>query len=263
MSVDAMSWTFKHSPYTLGSRLVHLALADIANDDHEYMLWVSQSKIATKAKVSVPTVSAALKRMVQDGYLRLVSREAGGPTVYQFLKPFPGTPQESEPPKNPNPNPPSSSTEPPKSTQTRLLPTEDKPKEENTTAAERLCGVLADRIDAYRGGGARPAITGAWRTDMRLLLERGPLGRAKAEAHDPIRVQRAMDRIFSELADADNGGFCWAAQIRSPGALRRHWDQAADTLRRRGSAGPQRDPLRGRHDESIEDRMGVAMGWTE
>lgn len=87
MSVEAMSWVFKNSPYTLGTRLVHLALADVANDDHHWLVWASQSAIAKKAKVSIPTVSAALKQMVADGYLERVSSDSRGQVTYRFLRP--------------------------------------------------------------------------------------------------------------------------------------------------------------------------------
>lgn len=87
MSVKAVSWVFDHSPYTLGARLVHLALADIANEDHGWQVWVSKSKIAEKAKVSRGTVTSTLAKMVSDGYLEVVGMQAKGVTTYRFLRP--------------------------------------------------------------------------------------------------------------------------------------------------------------------------------
>src|SRR4029077_9574908 len=55
VSVENVSWVFKHSPYKLGARLVHLALADSANDEHESLIWTSQATIAGKAAVSRAT----------------------------------------------------------------------------------------------------------------------------------------------------------------------------------------------------------------
>lgn len=69
VSVKNMSWVFDHSPYSLGTRLVHLALADEANDTYNGLLWISQGTIAAKAKVARTTVTVILKRMVADGWL--------------------------------------------------------------------------------------------------------------------------------------------------------------------------------------------------
>jgi hypothetical protein len=92
MSVKAMTWVFENSPYTLGSRLVHLALADWANDDNDGLIWASQPRIAAKAKVSVPTVASAIKKMLDDGYLIEVESGPGRTSVYRFIT----TPQKSE-----------------------------------------------------------------------------------------------------------------------------------------------------------------------
>jgi hypothetical protein len=77
MSVEAMSWVFKHSPYTLGSRLVHLALADVANDGHDNRVWMAQKTIADKAGLSTRQVARILQTMVDDGALVLVSQGVG------------------------------------------------------------------------------------------------------------------------------------------------------------------------------------------
>lgn len=87
MSVRALTWVFENSPYALGTRLVHLALADVANEDHDWLVWVSQGKIAEKARVSRPTVIAAIKTMVADGYLEPITHLAGVPSTFRFLRP--------------------------------------------------------------------------------------------------------------------------------------------------------------------------------
>jgi hypothetical protein len=69
VSLKFMTWTFEHSPYTLGARLVHLALADSANDDYGGLLWSTQGTIAKKAGVSRATANSVLQRMVGDGWL--------------------------------------------------------------------------------------------------------------------------------------------------------------------------------------------------
>lgn len=88
MSIKATSWVYEHSPYTLAARLVHLALADVTNDDYDNRLWLSQGKIAEKARVSRATVNKVIAQMVADGFLEL-DEEARGqrPAVYRFLMP--------------------------------------------------------------------------------------------------------------------------------------------------------------------------------
>ena len=121
-------------------------------------------------------------------------------------------------------------------------------REENSDAL-RLCEVLAADIGNHRAG-PPPAVTQRWRTDMRLLLERGPTDQDKPEVIAPERVERAMSVLFTQLAIRDNG-FCWADQIRSPGALREHWHQirVAAMAATNGTAGHGRR-------STIEDEFG-------
>jgi hypothetical protein len=69
---------------------------------------------------------------------------------------------------------------------------------------------------------------------MRLLVERGPLGLERAMPIEPERIEKAIRVVFGPLAQVDGNGFCWAAQVRSPGALREHWVQLMDAARRQG-----------------------------
>lgn len=96
---------------------------------------------------------------------------------------------------------------------------------------EQLCIALADAIEAH-GKVGRPTITTAWRRDMRLLVERGELGIEGARGHPPEVVARAIGFTFERLADPGRDGFCWADQVRSPGALRRHWPKLAEAKRK-------------------------------
>jgi hypothetical protein len=76
---------------------------------------------------------------------------------------------------------------------------------------------------------------------MRLLLERGPLHQDTPEAVSAEKVGATIDYVFAHLAEPQGrGGFCWAAQVRSPAALRDHWHQMADAARRlrAGQRGP-------------------------
>lgn len=90
MSAPCLADTMRHSPYTLATRLVHFVLADIANDDHDNLLYPTIGTIATKAGVSTDTVHRALKQMVEDGYLELVipaDRARHIPATYHFVMP--------------------------------------------------------------------------------------------------------------------------------------------------------------------------------
>ena len=110
--------------------------------------------------------------------------------------------------------------------------------------AKRLCELLADRISRYNEDeSTRPPLTQRWFKDMDLLLRRGPLHRAKPEPMPAERIERAIEFTFASLADPNHKGFCWAAQIRSPHALRDHWQQLIDAGRRAVRAEQKRDPL--------------------
>jgi hypothetical protein len=95
---------------------------------------------------------------------------------------------------------------------------------------EDLCRCLAGAVEAHRDGD-RPRITAKWRTDMDLLLRRGPTDLDPAPV-DPEKVRTAIRVVFTQLATPDSkSGFCWANQVRSPGALRDHWTQLRQAAR--------------------------------
>lgn len=87
MSVREVDWVFRNSPYTLGARLVHLALADVANDANGHELWMHQAAIAGKARLSVSQVGRILAKMTADGYLELVEQGVGrgNPSRYRLI----------------------------------------------------------------------------------------------------------------------------------------------------------------------------------
>jgi hypothetical protein len=89
MSFREVGWVLDHSPYTLGTRLVHIVLAERANEDHDWELWYSIGTVAKKAKVSRRTVASALAQMRHDGMLAVVDDASGKPTRYRFLMPTP------------------------------------------------------------------------------------------------------------------------------------------------------------------------------
>lgn len=114
------------------------------------------------------------------------------------------------------------------------VPAPDDPTPDNSDTPpeiHQLCELLADRITDHRPTGARPAITKRWTNDMRLLVERGPTGRATPHPIPPDKVTTAIRHIFDRMADPSPTGFCWADQIQSPAALRKHWDKLAQAAR--------------------------------
>lgn len=71
MSVDALSWVWKHSQSEGVHRLVLLAIADYAN--HDGRAWPSTTSIANKAKVGRRSVFRAVDRLVEMGELERVT----------------------------------------------------------------------------------------------------------------------------------------------------------------------------------------------
>ena len=89
MSAQAMSWVFESSPYSGELRIIHLVIADIANDLSDNRFWLGEKKLAAKANCSISAIQRAVTRMVEDGYLEMVesSHGPGKPNAYRFLMP--------------------------------------------------------------------------------------------------------------------------------------------------------------------------------
>ena len=87
MSAEATGWVFKHSPYSGAALLVHIALADAANDLNANEIWARQQYLADKARVTRQTVNRALAQMLDDGLLLLLEDHSadGQPNRYLFV----------------------------------------------------------------------------------------------------------------------------------------------------------------------------------
>lgn len=111
MSAKATAYVWEHSPYRGVKKLIHLAIADVSNDDNGNRLWMSQTTIADKSGCDRKTVNRALTSMVEDGYLELVEGHSGDgrPNVYSFLMP-PVTESHTPVPESPTPPVPESHT---------------------------------------------------------------------------------------------------------------------------------------------------------
>lgn len=89
MSDECRAYVWTHSPYRGNDRLLHVILADLANDTHDYLLWASPATLAEKAAMTAPTVRRIMARMATDGYLQLVTVGGGRGrhAEYRFLMP--------------------------------------------------------------------------------------------------------------------------------------------------------------------------------
>lgn len=82
MSIRAMSWVWDNSPYEGVGLLVHLALADFADDSG--LCWPSQKRIADKCKSSERHVRRIIKEMMIDGQILLVEKSNGVTTNNKY-----------------------------------------------------------------------------------------------------------------------------------------------------------------------------------
>lgn len=91
-----MATVWATSPYRGEALLLHLALADFAND--EGICFPSQKTLARKARCSENYVRVAVKRMVADGWLEVVEPAHGrGRAITYQLKPHSANPHSANP----------------------------------------------------------------------------------------------------------------------------------------------------------------------
>lgn len=92
MSIKIMSWVWDSSPYEGKALLLHLALADFANDAGE--CWPSQPTLAQKARCSERHVRDTVSQMVADGLLE-ITEPSNGATSHRYKL----VPRNSVPPR--------------------------------------------------------------------------------------------------------------------------------------------------------------------
>lgn len=86
MSIRLMTWVWEHSPYKGATLLLHLALADHAND--QGTCWPSQKRLAIKARCSERAIRGMIKQMMADGHLELERHSNGRKTnLYRLITP--------------------------------------------------------------------------------------------------------------------------------------------------------------------------------
>lgn len=265
MSDEGRNHVKRHSPFTGTTFWFHYVLGDLANDQHDYEIYFGDKRFAAEWPFSLRAIARARKELVDAGFLTVIDDRSGPgrPIRYRFEFYIP----EGNARQNGNrPTPAKSDTNTgqigaqhtPKSGPPQLpnqIETEGNGTRVGPTA---LCRHLADRVGGYNGG-KTPTVTGRWHRDMDLLLRRGSNRWDTPEPIDPERITRAIDFVFDHLADPEPGsGFCWAANIRSPGALRDHWDQIRDAARRLSAARRPRQSAQEAAASRILDDLGVA-----
>lgn len=87
MSSEAVGWVLARSPVTGVALLVHVVLADAANADYGYELWMRQGALALKARTTRQTVNKVLAELEERGLLELVNATPGGTNRYRLLMP--------------------------------------------------------------------------------------------------------------------------------------------------------------------------------
>ena len=71
-----MTWVWANSPYSGERLLLHLALADFANDDG--VCFPSHGTLAKKARCSTGWVSQTIKQMIADSLIEIVEPAGQG-----------------------------------------------------------------------------------------------------------------------------------------------------------------------------------------
>ena len=78
LSIKIMSWVWDQSPYGGKLLLLHLAMADFADDAG--VCWPSQTTLARKARTTDRYVRDAVSRFITDGYVEIVKPSNGKDT---------------------------------------------------------------------------------------------------------------------------------------------------------------------------------------
>lgn len=83
MGFRNVAWVLDNSPYKGVERLIHVVLADCANDEGG-MCWPSQAFIARRANCTVESVRTTVKRMLDDGFLVIVQPSTVKGTSHRY-----------------------------------------------------------------------------------------------------------------------------------------------------------------------------------
>jgi len=86
MSAESMGYVRTVSPFQGATFLVHLVVADLVSEAHDYELWCTQGWLAERSRVSVRGVQRALDQMIEEGWLTVLepNKAVGKPNRYRF-----------------------------------------------------------------------------------------------------------------------------------------------------------------------------------
>jgi hypothetical protein len=86
MSAESQVDVEKFSPYKGAQYMVHLRMGILANDTHNYELFMGDKKMAYLCRCSIKTVQRTREQMIDDGLLEFLTPATGqSPARYRFI----------------------------------------------------------------------------------------------------------------------------------------------------------------------------------
>jgi hypothetical protein len=139
----------------------------------------------------------------------------------------------------------------PPATRTPQAALDHLPKGVDRLDVRNVCIALRDRCMGHHPQRRAPTVTAQWVKDCGTLLNSGPLD-IDGFVPTPGQVHAMIEAIFEQLTEREGSRrFCWADQVNSPGALRRHWAKIELEL-------AQRQP--GRSTADVADAVAKLRG---
>ena len=87
MSIKLMTWVWDNSKYEGARLLLHLSMADHANDGGWF--YAGQKRLASRARCSIDYVRKTCIQMVEDGYLEIERKGNGRGMATQYVLKMP------------------------------------------------------------------------------------------------------------------------------------------------------------------------------
>lgn len=216
MSIKWMSWVGDESPYKGTQLLIHLWIADFANDDG--VCWPSQTTVAKKSRCSDRYVRVTMKDMEVKGLLQITARP-GTSNIYTLTKvPSVGGIQSSGVSGTPDPIPPElptqenhqlTTSEPP------VLTHSDKSSqidEHETEELEYTGGNIEDDWADEDSGRKKPK----WKTPTAEMMKyMAPFGRKWFSDGDRGRKERSKCKKLISLLQTDMITAEWVENVLS------------------------------------------------
>lgn len=77
MSIEAMNWVWRFSPYKQERLTIHLAIGWVANRPNGWRIWLSQAELAEMTKVGRQAINRTLRDMGDRGLLEELDQRTG------------------------------------------------------------------------------------------------------------------------------------------------------------------------------------------